>query len=96
MGTVIVDIYYTGNNFCAQGPVLAGCVRTASTLSDMKRNIKDAIEFHVESSLENNEPIPEVFKGKINLNLKLNNVLKYHCPGEWQSVLKESLISPGQ
>ncbi len=35
MGTVIVDIYNTGNNFCAQAPVLEGCVSTASTLSDI-------------------------------------------------------------
>lgn len=51
MGTVIVDIYYTSNYFCAQAPVLEGCVSTASTLSDMKRNIKEAIEFHVKALL---------------------------------------------
>ena len=72
MGKVIVDIYYTGNNFCAEAPILSGCVSTASTLAEMKKNIKEAIEFHVESSLENNDPIPDVFKGDYQLEFKLS------------------------
>lgn len=72
MGKVIVDIYYTGNNFCAEAPILPGCVSTASTLAEMKKNIKEAIEFHVESSLENNDPIPDVFKGDYQLEFKLS------------------------
>ena len=72
MGIVIVDIYYTGNNFCAEAPILPGCVSTASTLAEMKKNIKEAIECHVESSLENNDPIPEVLKRDYQLEYKLS------------------------
>ena len=72
MGKVLVDIYYTGNNFCAEAPILPGCVSTASTLPEMKKNIKEAIEFHVGSSHENNDPIPEVFKGDYQLEYKLS------------------------
>lgn len=72
MEKVIVDIYYTGNNFCAYAPILLGCVSTAATLSEMKKNIKEAIEFHVESSLEDGDIIPEVFKGEYELEFKLS------------------------
>lgn len=71
MEKVIVDIYYTGNNYCAHAPILLGCVSTASTLSEMKKNIKEAIEFHVESSLKDGDTIPEVFKGDYELEFKL-------------------------
>ena len=71
MEKVIVDIYYTGNNYCAHAPILLGCVSTASTPSEMKKNIKEAIEFHVESSLKDGDTIPEVFKGDYELEFKL-------------------------
>ena len=72
MEKVLVDIYYTGNNYCAHAPILLGCVSTATTLSEMKKNIKEAIEFHVESSLEDGDPIPEVFKGEYELEFRLS------------------------
>ena len=71
MEKVIVDIYYTGNNYCAHAPILLGCVSTASTLSEMKKNIKEAIEFHVEISLKDGDTIPEIFKGDYELEFKL-------------------------
>ncbi|HEY3388833.1 MAG TPA: type II toxin-antitoxin system HicB family antitoxin [Prolixibacteraceae bacterium] len=70
MEKVIVGIYFTDNNYCAYAPVLLGCVSTANRLAEMKENIKDAIEFHVESSLENDDPIPDVFKGEYGLEFK--------------------------
>ena len=53
-------------------PILLGCVSTGATLSDIKKNIKEAIEFHVESSLEDGDTIPEVFKGEYELEFKLS------------------------
>lgn len=72
METVIVDIYYTGNNFCAEAPILPGCISTAATLAEMKKNIKEAIVFHIESSIENNDFIPEVFKGDYQVEFRLS------------------------
>ncbi len=72
MKKVTVDIYYTGNNYCAHAPILLGCISTAATLSEMKKNIKEAIEFHVESSLEDGDIIPEVFKGEYELEFRLS------------------------
>jgi predicted RNase H-like HicB family nuclease len=72
MEKVIIDIYYTGNNYCAHAPILLGCVSTGITLSDIKKNIREAIEFHVESSLEDGDTIPEVFTREYELEFKLS------------------------
>jgi len=45
---------------------------TGHTLDDMKKNIKRAIEFHVESSLADNEIVPDVFKGEYELEFILS------------------------
>ena len=37
-----------------------------------EKNIKEAIQFHVESCLADNESIPEVFKGEYELEFKLS------------------------
>ena len=72
MEKVTVLIEYTGNNYCAYAPILLGCVSTAGTLDEMKKNIKEAITFHVESSLEFNDPIPAIFKRPYELEFKLS------------------------
>ena len=72
MEKILVDIYYTGKNFCAHAPILLGCVSTGATLSEIKKNFKDALEFHIETSLEDGEPIPEVFNGEYELEFKLS------------------------
>lgn len=72
MGKVIVEICFTGNNFCAYAPILQGCVSTADTLGNMKQNIKEAIEFHVESCLKDNDDLPDIFKGDYELEFVLS------------------------
>ena len=72
MEKVIVEIGYSDRNYYAHTPILPGCVSTADTLDNMKKHIAEAIQFHVESSLEYNDPIPEVFKGEYELQFKLS------------------------
>ncbi len=71
MKKVVVEIYYTGNNFCAHAPDLPGCVSTGATLSEVKAMISEAIDFHVESSIENNDTLPEVFRSQYELDFKI-------------------------
>ncbi len=68
MEKVSVVVYAAGHNYCAHTPILPGCIRTASSLEDMKIYIKEAIELEVKNSLKNNEPIPEVLKGEYELD----------------------------
>ena len=72
MEKVIVEIVYSGNNFGAHVPMLPGCVATGTTLNEVKKNIKEAIEFHVEGSIKDNDPIPEIFTKEYELVYKLS------------------------
>jgi len=47
------------NNWAAYIPDLPGCISTGKTLPETKRNIREAIELHLEAMREAGEPIPE-------------------------------------
>jgi len=47
------------NNYCAYVPDLLGCVATGETIQDVTREIKAAVEFHIEGLLEDSAPIPQ-------------------------------------
>ena len=61
MEKVIVKISHTGNNFTAFLPSLDGCVATGSSREAIQKNINEAIKFHLEGSIEDNDPLPQVF-----------------------------------
>ena len=76
----IVEISFTGNNFGAWVPELLGCVSVGDTPEEIKKNIKEAIEFHLEGMREDNDPIPLSFKGNYELVYKFDMVslLQYY------------------
>ena len=47
------------NNFSAFVPDLPGCVTTGKTVEEIERNIREAIELHLEGMAEDGVPIPE-------------------------------------
>ena len=47
------------NNFSAYVPDLPGCVATGATQEEVKKNILEAIEFHLEGMRIEHLPIPE-------------------------------------
>ena len=47
------------SNWAAYVPDLPGCITTGSTLQETKRNIREAVELHLEAMREVDEPIPE-------------------------------------
>ncbi len=48
-----------GNNWAAYVPDLPGCITTGQTREETARNIREAIELHLEAMAEVGEPIPE-------------------------------------
>lgn len=46
------------NNWCAFVPDLPGCVAAGDTLEETKQLIREAIEFHIESYVEDDEALP--------------------------------------
>ncbi len=52
-----------GNNYSAHLPLLPGCVTTGSSLTEIKKNTAEIVEFHLEGMLEDGEAVPAVFNG---------------------------------
>jgi predicted RNase H-like HicB family nuclease len=46
-------------NYGAWVPDLPGCVSTGKTLAQVRRNIREAIRFHIEGLRLNGDPVPE-------------------------------------
>ena len=55
--TVVIE--KAPNNFAAYVPDLPGCVATGPTREELLVEIREAIEFHLESLREHGEPVPE-------------------------------------
>jgi len=49
----------TENNYSAYVPDLPGCVATGLTIEETEREIREAIEFHIEGLIEDGLPIPQ-------------------------------------
>ena len=47
------------NNYCAYAPDVLGCISTAKTRDGMLDMMREALEFHIESMLEDGEAVPE-------------------------------------
>jgi predicted RNase H-like HicB family nuclease len=52
-------IYESGpNNLSGFAPDVPGCASTGSSLEEMRRNLREALEFHLEGLLLDGQPIP--------------------------------------
>ena len=58
MEKVFVTVELTDNNYCAYLEKLPGCVSTGKTFDELKKNIAEAVEFHLEGMIEDGEKIP--------------------------------------
>jgi len=58
MERVFITVELTDNNYSAYLESLPGCVSTGKTFEELKRNISEAIEFHIEGMLEDGDEIP--------------------------------------
>jgi predicted RNase H-like HicB family nuclease len=55
----LVVFEWTGKNYSAYVPDLAGCITTGRTLEETERNIKEAISLYLDTLREQGQPIPE-------------------------------------
>lgn len=49
----------TENNYSAYVPDLSGCVATGSIIEETERDIREAIELHIEGMMGDGLPIPQ-------------------------------------
>ncbi len=57
------------NNYSAYVPDLPGCVSTGKTIEEIKTNIREAIELHLEGMMEDGVPVPEPSSVAIEIEL---------------------------
>ena len=58
MEKVFVTVELTDNNYSAYLESLPGCVSTGKTFEELKKNIAESVEFHIEGMREDGEEIP--------------------------------------
>lgn len=59
------------NNYSAYVPDLPGCVSTGRTLAEIEKNIREAIEYHIEGMIEDGDPIPEPISQAIEVEVSV-------------------------
>lgn len=59
MHRYLVVIENAGSNYSGYSPDLPGCVTTGATPEEVRRNMAEAIEFHLEGLVADGLPIPE-------------------------------------
>jgi len=55
----LVVIEKAKSNYAAYSPDLPGCVATGDTVAEVERNMREAIEFHLEGMRLHGDSIPE-------------------------------------
>ena len=54
----LVIIEQGENSYEAYSPDLPGCVAVGATREEVEKNMREAIEMHIQGMIEDNEPIP--------------------------------------
>jgi len=53
-----IVIENAGSNYSAYVPDLPGCIATGATVEEAKREIREAIKFHLDGLREDGSPVP--------------------------------------
>ena len=87
---IMVVLEKTENGYSAYLPDLPGCISTGETISDVRNNIKDAVDFHLEGIQIENLPVPDKFAREFDLAFKMDIASLF----EWFSgILTKSGVS---
>lgn len=56
---VVVEKEPEDEGYLAYSPTLPGCFSNGKTIEDARRNIREAIQQHIESLLSHGQPVPQ-------------------------------------
>ncbi|MBU4175520.1 MAG: type II toxin-antitoxin system HicB family antitoxin [Actinobacteria bacterium] len=59
MRQFLVIVEKVGSKYSAYSPDLTGCVATGTTREEVEKNIREAIEMHIQGLIEDGLPVPE-------------------------------------
>ncbi len=73
MEKIIVNVRPNKDGWWAEITSLPGCYSFGDSLDELKKNIKEAIDLHIEGLLDNYESVnDEIIRGEYELELKIN------------------------
>lgn len=78
MGKIIVNVDWTDNYSAAPANADIACISTGRTLDELKRNMVEALEFHVEGMREDGEPVPAELEGELDIEWHLSTRAMLH------------------
>jgi predicted RNase H-like HicB family nuclease len=72
----VILIEEGGSNFSADAPDVPGCVATGKTLAETKQQMKEALEFHFEGMILDDEPLPQATTRCAYVDINMNEIRK--------------------
>lgn len=97
MKKLVVLVGKTENNFSACIEGLDGFVCTATTVEELKKEVVEGLEFHLNGLIEDNDPIPELLKEEYQLEYKWDvESLFYYYNGIFTKSAMEKLTGINQ
>lgn len=67
--TVILE--RTGTGYSAYAPDLPGCVSVGGTREEIVEMMREAMEFHLESMIEDGDEIPELISSAVEIEVRV-------------------------
>lgn len=59
MENYLIIIEKAGKNYSAYAPDVPGCISTGKTVEEVKKNMLEALEFHIQGLIEDGLPVPK-------------------------------------
>lgn len=72
MGKIIINVDYTDNFAAAPANEGIACISTGRTLDELKKNMEEALRWHIDSMIEDGEAVPAEFEGDWDLEWSLS------------------------
>src|SRR5271166_3203993 len=80
-------VYEAGeSNLSGFAPDVPGCISTAKDLPEMRRMMREALEFHLKGLASDGEPIPEPVTSSVDFSQDRPEDGVSHCIVEWLEV----------
>ncbi|HCC51096.1 MAG TPA: HicB family protein [Porphyromonadaceae bacterium] len=97
MEKVVVTVELSENNYSAFLESLPGCASTGKSFDELKKNIKEAVEFHLEGMREDGDDIPKQFTGEYELSFRFDSQsLLQHYNGIFTNAALERITGINQ
>lgn len=79
MGKITINVDYTDNFAGVPANEDIACLSTGRTLDELKKNMEEALRWHIETMREDGEPVPAEFEGEweFEWNLSVRALLHY-------------------